>query len=266
MTTPAETYRVFAVKYAHHERRSSENFIGGDSHDVAMPLDYFVWVVAGATRTFVVDTGFDAEQAAQRRRTITRPVADGLRAIGVDPASVQDVIVTHMHYDHAGNRGLFPHARYHIQDREMAYCTGRCMCHPHMNQPFEPEDVTSMVRRVFAGRVAFHGGDAELAPGVSVHLIGGHTNGLQCVRVRTAAGWLVLASDASHFYANMEQRRPFPIVYNLGDMMDGYARLHALADAPQLVVPGHDPAVLARFPAASREHEGWSARLDAGPR
>ncbi len=266
MTAPAETYRVFAVKYAHHERRSSANFIGGDSHDVAMPLDYFVWVIAGATRTFVVDTGFDAPQAAQRGRIITRPVGDGLRAVGVHPEHVRDVIVTHMHYDHAGNRDLFPNARYHMQDREMAYCTGRCMCHPHMSQPFEPEDVTSMVRRVFAGRVAFHDGDVELAPGVSVHLIGGHTNGLQCVRVRTAAGWLVLASDAAHFYANMEQQRPFPVVYHLGDMLDGYARLHALAGAPQLVVPGHDPAVLERFPAASPEHQGWIARLDAGPR
>jgi len=105
-----------------------------------------------------------------------------------------------------------------------------------------------------------------LAAGVSVHLIGGHTNGLQAVRVRTAAGWLVLASDASHFYANMEQGRPFPIVSNLGDMLDGYARLHSLADAPALVIPGHDPQVLERFPAASREQAGWIARLDGGPR
>lgn len=266
MTEPAETYRVFAIKYAHHERRSAANFIGGDSHDVPMPLDYFVWAVVGATRSFLVDTGFDPAQAAQRGRTITRPVEEGLRAVGVDPAAVRDVIVTHMHYDHAGNRELFPNARYHLQDREMAFCTGRCMGHPVPNQPFEPEDVTAMVRRVFAGRVAFHDGDAELAPGLSVHLVGGHTNGLQAVRVRTAAGWLVLASDASHFYANMEQRRPFPVVYNVGDMLDGFARLHSLADAPHLVVPGHDPAVLQRFPAACREHAGWIARLDGGPR
>jgi glyoxylase-like metal-dependent hydrolase (beta-lactamase superfamily II) len=121
------------------------------------------------------------------------------------------------------------------------------------------------VHRIFDGRVRFHDGDSQVAPGLSVHLVGGHTNGLQVVRVRTQAGWLVLASDASHLYANMEQLRPFPVVYNVGDMLEGYARVHALADAPQLVVPGHDPDVLRRFPAGSREHEGWIARLDAGP-
>jgi glyoxylase-like metal-dependent hydrolase (beta-lactamase superfamily II) len=263
MTTVSETYRVFAIKYARHERLSSANFIGGDSHDVPMPLDYFVWVVAGASRTFLVDTGFDQEGADKRGRKITRPIAEGLAAVGVDAASVEDVIVTHMHYDHAGNRDLFPRARYHVQDREMAYCTGRCMCHPTLNHPFEAADVSRMVHRVFDGRVVFHDGDDQIAPGLSVHLVGGHTNGLQVVRVHTQQGWMVLASDASHLYANIEQQRPFPVVYNVGDMLEGYRRAYSLADSPQLVVPGHDPEVLRRFPAERREHEGWIVRLDA---
>lgn len=263
MTADLETYRIFAVKYAHHERLSSANFIGGDSHDVPMPLDYFVWAVVGKTRTFLVDTGFDQEGAAKRGRVITRPIDVGLKAIDIDPASVEDVIVTHMHYDHAGNRTLFPRARFHLQDREMAYCTGRCMCHAALNHPFEVADVASMVHRVFDGRVQFHDGDSTIAPGLSVHLVGGHTNGLQVVRVHTQRGWMVLASDASHLYANIEQQRPFPAVYNVGDMLEGFSRVYSLADAPELVVPGHDPQVLQRFSAGSREHEGWIVRLDA---
>ena len=261
-----ESYRVFAVKYARHERLSSANFIGGDSHDVPMPLDYFVWAVIGESRTFIVDTGFDQAMATKRVRQITRPIDQGLKALGVDVDTVQDVIITHMHYDHAGNRDLFPQARYHIQDREMAYCTGRCMCHPALNHPFEPDDVAGMVRRIFKGKVAFHSGDSQIAPGLSVHHMGGHTDGLQVVRVRTRKGWMVLASDATHFYANIEQTRPFPIVYNVGDMIEAYSRIYALADAPQLVIPGHDPEVLKRFPPSSREHEGWIAQLDGGPR
>ena len=266
MTAQPGIFRVFAIKYAHHDRCSSANFIGGDSHDVPMPLDYFVWAVIGETRTILVDTGFDQEMAAKRGRTITRPIAEGLKAIGVEPASVQDVILTHMHYDHAGNRAMFPQARYHLQDREMAFCTGRCMCHASLNHAFEAADVASMVHRVFDGRVQFHDGDSEITPGLSVHLVGGHTNGLQVVRVRTQQGWLVLASDASHLYANFEQQRPFPVVYNVGDMLEGYSRIRSLADSPQLIVPGHDPDVLRRFPAGSREHEGWIVRLDAGSR
>ncbi|HMN78449.1 MAG TPA: N-acyl homoserine lactonase family protein [Burkholderiaceae bacterium] len=256
-----ETYSVYAIKYARHDRMSSANFLGGDSHEVPMPLDYFVWAIVGASRTFIVDTGFDLAAGQERGRTIIRPVEQGLAAIGIDASTVEDVIVTHMHYDHAGNRELFPRARYHLQNREMAYCTGRCMCHPVMSHAFDPKDVTRMVQRVFDGRVQFHDGDDSITSGLSIHHIGGHTDGLQVVRVRTAQGWMVLASDASHFYANMEQRRPFPIVYNVGDMIDGYRRLHGLADRPELVVQGHDPDVLMRFPAASAELDGWVARL-----
>ena len=261
-----ETYRVYAVKYAYHERRSSANFLGGDVHDVPSPLDYFVWAVVGPSRVFIVDTGFSQDMATKRGRQITHPVEQGLARIGIDASRVQDVIVTHMHYDHAGNRELFPNARYHIQDREMAYCTGRCMCHAALNQPFEVADVSLMVNRIFDGRVQFHDGDASITAGLSVHLVGGHTNGLQVVRVRTAQGWMVLASDASHLYANMEQVRPFPVVYNVGDMIEGYRRLNSLAARPELVIPGHDPDVLKRFPAADRELEGWVARLDGGMR
>jgi glyoxylase-like metal-dependent hydrolase (beta-lactamase superfamily II) len=139
------------------------------------------------------------------------------------------------------------------------------MCHGPLKHPFDVEDVTAMVRKVFEGRVVFHDGASEIAPGLSLHWIGGHTEGLQVVRVRTRRGWLVLASDASHFYANMQQTRPFPIVYNLGDMLEGYRKLAALAESGDHIIPGHDPLVLKRYPAAAKGLEGWIARLDADP-
>jgi len=259
---PIDSYRVFALKYAHHERLASENFLGGDPHDGPMPLDYFVWVIRNEARLFLVDSGFDAAMARQRGRTLTHPVEQGLARLGIRSESVEDVIVTHMHYDHAGNRELFPRARYHLQDREMAFCTGRCMTHAVLRHPFEHGDVQAMVSRVFEGRVRFHDGDSELAPGLSVHWIGGHTAGLQVVRVQTARGWLVLASDASHFYANLQQARPYPIVYNVGDMLEGYARAVRLASSESHVIPGHDPAVLQRHAPYERDTGGWIVRLD----
>jgi glyoxylase-like metal-dependent hydrolase (beta-lactamase superfamily II) len=174
----SDTYRVYAVRYAHHHRRSSENFLGGDPHDVPMPLDYFVWAIVGEVRTVILDTGFDAHMARKRGREFLRPPRDGLLAIGVDPASVQDVVISHMHYDHAGNHDLFPNATYHLQDREMAFCTGRCMCHAQLRRSFAPEDVSAMVRRLFAGRMRFHDGAGEVAPGITVHHVGGHIAGI----------------------------------------------------------------------------------------
>ena len=257
-----ESYELYAIKYAHHARRASENFIGGDPHDGPMPLDYFVWLIRGAGREIVVDTGFSAAVAAKRGRDHLRCPTAGLGLLGVDSEKINDVIITHLHYDHVGNFDLFPAATLHLQELEMRYATGRYMCQDCFRGAFEVEDVVGMVREVYAGRVRFHDGEAELFPGVSLHLIGGHTMGLQVVRVATRRGWVVLAADASHFYANMEQVRPFPIVWSVADMVDGYAKLRSLAESPAHIVPGHDPLVMQRYPAASKALEGIAVRLD----
>lgn len=255
-------YRIYAIKYAQLERSARENFIGGDIHDGPMKMDYFIWAVVGETRSFIVDTGFDEAMAAKRGRRILNPIKTGLLKIGLDPAAVKDVVITHMHYDHAGNNGLFPNATYHVQDREMRFCTGRCMCHPTLRHPFAVEDVTAMIERLYAGRVCFHDQEAELAPGISLHRTGGHSDGLQVVRVRTARGYVVLASDATHYYANIGRGLPFPIVYNVGDLLEGYQLVKRLADGPTHIIPGHDPQILKLFPPASEETQGWIARVD----
>jgi glyoxylase-like metal-dependent hydrolase (beta-lactamase superfamily II) len=256
------TYEVYAIKYAHHERRASHNFIGGDPHDGPMPLDYFVWLVRGQGRELLVDTGFSPAMAAKRGRRHLCCPTEGLRMLGSDAARIEDVVITHLHYDHVGCFELFPRATFHLQEREMRYATGRYMGQECFRGAFEAEDVAGMVRRVYDGRVRFHDGDAELMPGVSLHLIGGHTMGLQVVRVATRRGAVVLASDASHFYANMEQVRPFPIVWSVAEMVDGYGRLRELAESPGHIIPGHDPLVLQRYPAPEKALEGVVARLD----
>jgi glyoxylase-like metal-dependent hydrolase (beta-lactamase superfamily II) len=261
-----DVHEVYAIRYGHHERRSGENFIGGDPHDVPQPLDFFVWAVVGPHGTFVVDTGFDEAMARKRQRRIVKPVREGLQALGIAPEQVENVIISHLHYDHTGNYDLFPAARYHLQDDEMAYATGRHMCHAFARIPFEADDVVAMVRNVFAGRVTFHDGASELAPGITLHRIGGHSKGLQCIRVRTRRGFVVLASDSTHLYAHIEEARVFPIVFSAAEVLEGYETVKRLATSPRHIIPGHDPEVLARYPAAKPGLEGWVARVDADPR
>jgi len=242
-------HRILAIRYGHHARKAGANFIGGDDHATDMPLDYYVWaIVREDAPPIVVDTGFDAATAARRGRTLLRPVDQGLAEAGIDIAQVEDVIVTHMHFDHAGSLGLFPRARFHIQDAEMAFCTGRAMTERMVRAPFDAEPVADMVRLLFGDRVVFHAGTSAVAPGVRVHHLGGHTAGLQVVEVATARGPVVLASDAAHLYANITRAVPFPIVIDVPAYLASLRRLLELAPNLDHVIPGHDPLVLRQFP------------------
>jgi glyoxylase-like metal-dependent hydrolase (beta-lactamase superfamily II) len=121
-----------------------------------------------------------------------------------------------------------------------------------------------MVSKIFADRVTFHNGVSEIAPNLTVHKVGGHSKGLQVVRVLTRRGWVVLGSDASHFYANFEQGRPFPVLESVSDMLEGFNKMRRLASSNDHIIPGHDPLVLKRYPAALADVSDI-VRLDADP-
>ena len=229
-----------------------------------MPLDFFVWALVGRDRTVIVDTGFDEKAGKPRGYAVSRPVAEGLKQIDIDPGQRQG-----RHPDpHALGSCRQPRsvsaARYHVQEREMHFCTGRCMCDAVQKKAYNAEDVSHIVRRNFEGRVTLHDPNSDFDDGISLHWIGGHTEGLQVVRVKTRRGYVVLASDASHYYANILQRRPFPVLFDMNQMLNGFAVIEKLADSPSHIIPGHDRQVLSLFPPA-REGLDGIARLDVDP-
>jgi len=257
------TWEIFAVKYADRNARTrGDSFIFDDAHDAPHAMDYFMWVLRQGDRVILVDTGYDSAEATARDRPIRLDPGAALAPLGLTPEAIQDVIVTHLHYDHAGGLALFPNAHLHLQAAEMAYATGPCMCHDVLRMPFTAGHVCEAVTRLYRGKLTFYDGDAEIADGVSVHLVGGHSRGLQAVRVRTSVGWMVLASDAAHYYENLWRRKPFPIVVDLQNMLDGFVKLERLASERRLVVPGHDPLVRSLFPQGPAPHV---LRLDPGP-
>jgi glyoxylase-like metal-dependent hydrolase (beta-lactamase superfamily II) len=259
-----ETYEILAIKYGRHAKRTrADNFMAPDDHASPQPIDYFVWVIRNSARTILVDTGFDHAEAKSRDRVLDREPAEALALLGIGAQGIADVVVTHLHYDHAGTLDRFPAARFHLQEAEMAYATGRCMCEEAMRKPFSAEHVCEMVKNVYAGRVQFHDGDGEVAPGVTVHKCAGHTQGLQAIRVKTTGGYVVLAMDAAHLYENIERRKPFSITIDVAETLRTYDKLYALASSKAQVVPGHDPLILERYPALSAATKGVVHRLDA---
>lgn len=260
----ANVWEVFAIKYAERNTRTrADSFMFDDDHASPHAMDYYVWVLKSGGQTIVVDTGYDAHEAARRDRPILRDPAKALEAVGLDPETVDTVIITHLHYDHAGGLDRYPKATFHLQEAEMSFATGPCMCHPALQMPFTADHVCEMVRHVYSGRVVFHDGDAQVADGVTVHCVGGHSRGLQVVRVKTQSGWLCLASDAAHYYENFLLRKPFPIVVDMEAMHSGWTRIEELASHRNLIIPGHDPLVPAHFPKWGVTDFVW--RLDTGP-
>lgn len=247
--SPLPEYDVYAIRFARHmDRPRRNNFMYLDDHDGPMPMDFFVWLIRGPQTTVLVDTGFAERGGAPRRRGVDHCPIDALSLLDVKPADVTDVILTHLHWDHAGNLDKLPSAQIHIQDAEVEYATGRCMCEPFFRRTYAVDDVCDLVRRVYDGRVTFHDGHWTLAPGIEGILVGGHTRGMQAVRVHTARGWVVLASDAAHYYANLELDNPFPIAADVTKMVAGFRTMMAAAESPEHFVPGHDPLVVERYP------------------
>lgn len=243
---PADLYHVFAVQYAHRETTTAEVFYG-DQQAAPIGMDYFVWAITNGARTVVVDLGFTEPVGTRRGRQFLRSPADGLAAIGIDCARVEDVIVTHFHYDHTGNHALFPRATFHIQEAEMRFYTGPHAPRPAFRRSVEVDDIAAFVRLNYEGRVHFVDGEAEIVPGLRVHHVGGHTAGMQIVSVGTDRGQAVLASDASHYYRNLDEDLPFNTLHDLPGAYDAFRRIRTLADARTLIVPGHDPLVLERL-------------------
>ncbi len=264
-----DVWEIYALKYAERNTRSrKDSFIFDDNHDAPHAMDYYLWLLkcpgpGNTVRTILVDTGYDTAEGIARNRPIETEPADLLKRFGVAPDTIDTVIVTHLHYDHAGSLPAFNNANFHLQEQEMTYATGPCMCHDVLKEPFSGEHVVEMVRRLYSGRVVFHNGSGQVAPGVEVHLIGGHSRGLQCVRVKTHRGHIVLASDASHYYENFLMAKPFPIVVDLENMLSGFDTLRALADSDDHIIPGHDPLVRSYYP--THGDDSSILRLDAEP-
>jgi glyoxylase-like metal-dependent hydrolase (beta-lactamase superfamily II) len=262
MGKPPLEYELFAIRYSTREASRAHNFVDGDPNDAPMPMDYFSWLARSGDLVFAIDTGFSREMAAKRNRAFLRCPAESLRLLGVDPDEVADVVVTHMHNDHIGNLAKFPKARFHLHEREMAYATGKHMRYAVGRRGYDVDSVMEMVRLNYEGRVVFHSSMAELAPGLSIHPTGGHADGLQFVRAWTRRGWVVIASDVTHYYENLETNRPYPLAFHLGDMLEGFRAVERAATSRDHIIPGHDPLVMRRYPAANPATEGAIVRLD----
>lgn len=252
-----DPYKIYAIRYATRMAPASECFLGAEANEPSHRMDYFIWVVINDKTTVILDTGFNEEVAKKRGREYLHSPIDGLQALGIEPSGVNHVVISHMHYDHIGNVEKFPKATFYLQSAEMAFYTSPAAQEPRFSQPIETNDVVKLVHLKDENRIHFLEGDQEVLPGITLHLVGGHTSGSQIMRVKTKRGAVVLAADAIHYYEEIEKFRPFPILHDLARMKRGYETVKALADSSDHII---DPLVMERYPTIS-EDTPWIVQL-----
>lgn len=253
------THEVIAVRYATRVATRAEVFHGdaGPEGDAAMAMDYFFWVLRGAAGgVIVVDSGFRREVGAAMGRTMLVEPGVALRRLGITPSEVQTVVITHLHYDHIGNLDLFPGARLVVAAADLDFWSGPLDEWPQFRPYVRAEEVARVQEAVTEGRVQLVEDALEVAPGVRALRVGGHSPGQLVLVVETEAGDVVLASDAVHYYEELEHGRPFALFVDLAETRAAYDTVRELvAGGDRLLVAGHDPLVAQRFPVIPGDHE-----------
>ncbi|GAA3662134.1 N-acyl homoserine lactonase family protein [Microbacterium marinilacus] len=246
------TNRITIVQYGTRQGTKSDVYLNWPIYgrpDEPIGMDYFFWLVDTGEQTIVVDTGFSAAGGANRARTFLVQPREAFAALGVDPASSPEVLVTHAHYDHIGNLDLFPSSRVTMARAEWEFWASGMATRRQFHHSVEDAELAELRRIEGQGRLRVFDDEAEIAPGVRMVRVGGHTPGQSVVLVDTADGRVALASDAVHYYEEYEDDVPFAFVADLPAMYAGFDLLHRWEEDGTVrhVVSGHDPSTLDRF-------------------
>jgi glyoxylase-like metal-dependent hydrolase (beta-lactamase superfamily II) len=244
--------QVLAVRFGHRVATRAESYLNFHLYgepDTDLDVDYFFWVISDGRDVFLVDTGFAPDVGDRRRRSHYTTPARVLPELGIAPDDVTAVVITHAHWDHTGNVRQFPRAQLVMTQAEYAFWTSPLAARKHFAAHSEPEEIALLRRAREEGRLTLFTGEHALAPGIDLLEVGGHTPGQLIASVATpAGGTAVLASDALHFYEEVERDRPFAILADLPAMYRAYDTLTQLATQPGThLVAGHDPGVRARY-------------------
>lgn len=249
---PAGTpqYEVYAIRYATLPDFPLAALVKGADSKRKLDIAMIVWLVKGNGRNTLVDSGFYRDQflKAWTVKDFIKP-SDAVAQFGIKPEEITDVIITHMHWDHADGMDLFPRAHIWIQKDEYTYYTGEAWQQKNTHGGIDKDDVLAAVRLNLEGRLSLVNGDAQqILPGITCYIGGKHTWQSQYVGVSTRQGTVILASDNMYLYENLDKHLPIAGTLDAESNLRAQDRMKRLAAKPSLIVPGHDPAEFERFP------------------
>ena len=250
MGTAAPEYEVYAISYAVMPDVPISALVAGADRSRKMDIQMMFWLIKGPDgRNVLVDCGFYREKVLKQFQTrdFVKP-SEAVAKAGLKAEDITDIIISHIHPDHADGMDLFPKATVWIQKAEYQYYTGEAW-QPGGRSQADPDDIVMLVKLNIDHRVRFVDGDnQEPIPGIKLYTGGKHTFASQYAAVNTKSGTVILASDNVYLYENLEKHVPIAATLDAASNLKAQDRMKEIASNPRLIVPGHDPAVFTRFP------------------
>jgi glyoxylase-like metal-dependent hydrolase (beta-lactamase superfamily II) len=165
-------------------------------------------------------------------------IAARLRAMDIDPASIDWIINSHLHVDHAGGNVFIPNATMVVQAKEWEWARSGAdsFCDP------TEFDIGHRMLKVNGEHDLFGDGSVVLFPSP------GHTPGHQCARVRLPAGDVILAADCCNMRASLDEMRLPDHIHDRDAALATLRRLRDLREAGARIFYGHDPEFWADIP------------------
>jgi N-acyl homoserine lactone hydrolase len=205
---------------------------------IAVPT--VMWLVQGGGTTLVVDSGpgdpASVKQLTGRELVLDEAPAAALDRLGVRPAEIATVVLSHLHWDHSGGLDLFPNAEIYVHRRELQWAIAPL---PIQEKSYEWQAPGRALPRWLGSRrrMKIIDGDRDIAPGLRLVHLPGHTPGCLGLCCNTRRGHHLIACDAVPTYENIEENVP-PGWYV--DLEEAYRTLDRIRDMADVVLPGHD--------------------------
>jgi glyoxylase-like metal-dependent hydrolase (beta-lactamase superfamily II) len=244
-------YEVFAIRFATEKGQLALSFAaaGGSDRDSLRLCDMF-WLLVGNGKHIMVDAGYPQIDYNKDWDSIYIRPDSALLRINIKPTDITDIIITHPHEDHIGGIEFFPSAQIWMQKDDYDYFVGAAWQKNGFNEGFYKEDVKKIVNKNLEGKLTLIKGDSiEIFPGIRAFIGSKHTWESQYLLVKTKTDNVIIASDNSWFYYNLEHLMPIThFVFDQVAYLNQLKRMRVLQPDISLIIPGHDPLVFAKFP------------------